>query len=377
MHNERHMKKDEKLIREFAALAGVEINGSRERDMQVLDTRFYSRMLRDGPFALGESYMDGWWDVASLDDLIFRFVRADLERRISPLKLILPVLKAKMFNLQHRGRAFRIGEHHYDLGNDLYRAMLDKRMTYTCGYWKGANDLDQAQEAKLELVCRKIGLQQGMTVLDIGCGWGSFARYAVEKYGVSVTGITVSKEQVELGRSLCEGMPVEFRLQDYRDVTGVFDRVVSLGMFEHVGVKNYGAYMQIVERSLADNGIFLLHTIGANEPRFARDPWTEKYIFPDSILPCAGQIARAAEGLFVMEDWHNFGTHYDPTLMAWMENCDRHWESLDQTKYDGRFYRMWKYFLLTAAGAFRARRNQLWQVVFTKRGLPGGLELIR
>jgi cyclopropane-fatty-acyl-phospholipid synthase len=371
------MKNAEELIRGLAALADVEINGSREWDMQVHDPRFYARMLRDGPLALGESYMDGWWDTASLDNLIFRLIRADLERRISPLKLVFPVLKAKLFNLQHRGRAFRIGEHHYDLGNDLYQAMLDKRMTYTCGYWKDTDDLDQAQEAKLELVCRKIGLQPEMTVLDIGCGWGSFARYAVEKYGVSVTGVTVSQEQVELGSSLCAGMPIEIRLQDYRDIQGTFDRVVSLGMFEHVGAKNYRKYMRIVERCLADDGIFLLHTIGANVPRFVRDQWTDKYIFPDSILPCADQIAHAAEGLFVMEDWHSFGPHYDPTLRAWMENCDCHWDSLDPGKYDGRFYRMWKYFLLSAAGAFRARRNQVWQILFSKRGLPGGCESIR
>jgi cyclopropane-fatty-acyl-phospholipid synthase len=371
------MKNEESLIRELAALAGVEINGDRAWDMQVHDARFYSRLLRDGLLALGESYMDEWWDAEALDDLFFRLIRADLEHRIKPLKLILPVLKAKLFNLQHTRRAFRIGEHHYDLGNDLYRAMLDRRMTYTCGYWKDAEDLDQAQDAKLELTCRKIGLQPGMTVLDIGCGWGSFALYAAEKYGVSVTGITVSKEQVALANKLCEGWPIEIRLQDYRDLKGTFDRVVSLGMFEHVGVKNYRTYMQVVRRCLADDGISLLHTIGANSPRFATDPWTDKYIFPDSALPTALQIARAAEGLLVMEDLHNFGLHYDRTLMAWMANIDRHWDNLDRSRYDQRFYRMWKYFLQSAAGAFRARRNQLWQIVFSKRGLHPAYQSIR
>jgi cyclopropane-fatty-acyl-phospholipid synthase len=371
------MKNDEKLIREFAALADVQINGDRPWDIQVHDGRLYSRILQAGPLTLGESYVDGWWDTDDIPTLFFRLVRADLEHRIKPLRLILPVLKAKVFNLQQAGRAFRIGEHHYDLGNDLYQAMLDKRMTYTCGYWKDAENLDQAQEAKLDLVCRKIGLQPGMTVLDIGCGWGSFARYAAEKYGVSVTGITVSKEQVSLGREVCAGLPIELRFQDYRDLEGTFDRVVSLGMFEHVGVKNYRTYMRVVHRCLADEGIFLLHTIGAKAPQDAIDPWTEKYIFPNSALPTAPQITRAAENLFVMEDWHNFGPDYEATLLAWMENFDRNWESLDRKKYDQRFYRLWKYFLQSAAGGFRSRRNQLWQIVFSRRGLLPAYQSIR
>jgi len=371
------MRNEEGLIRDLAAVADVAINGDRPWDIRVHDARLYSRLLQGGPLALGESYMDQWWDTEALDDLFFRLIRADLEHRVRPFKLTLPVLKARLFNLQHSSRAFRIGEHHYDLGNDLYRAMLDKRMTYTCGYWKDAEDLDRAQEAKLDLVCRKIGLEPGMSVLDIGCGWGSFARYAAERYGVSVTGITVSREQVALGRELCEGLPIEIRLQDYRDLEGTFDRVVSLGMFEHVGVKNYRTYMEIVRRCLAGDGIFLLHTVGANSPRYSMHLWTDKYIFPDHVLPSVTQIARAAEGLFVMEDWHNFGTHYDRTLLAWMANFDRHWDSLDRDKYDNRFYRMWRYFLESTAGAFRARRNQLWQIVFSRQGRPGSCESIR
>jgi cyclopropane-fatty-acyl-phospholipid synthase len=371
------MRNPEELIREIAALAGVGINGGREWDMQVRDQRFYTRLLRDGPYALGESYMDGWWDVPHIDDLICRLIRADLEHRISPFKFVFPVLKSRLFNLQRGRRAFTIGEHHYDLGNDFYRAMLDRRMTYTCGYWKAARDLDQAQEQKLDLVCRKIGLGPGMKVLDIGCGWGSLARYAAEEYGASVTGVTVSKEQVELGRSFCAGLPVEIKLQDYRDVQGTFDRIVSLGMFEHVGAKNYRAYMKKVKSCLADDGIFLLHTIGVKTTKHATSPWTNKYIFPNSMLPTAAQIARAAEGLFVLEDWHSFGTHYDPTLMAWMANLDRNRDRLDHNIYDDRFFRMWKYFLLSSAGAFRACRNQLWQIVLSKGGLPGGCESIR
>jgi cyclopropane-fatty-acyl-phospholipid synthase len=148
-------------------------------------------------------------------------------------------------------------------------------------------------------------------------------------------------------------------------------------MFEHVGPKNYRQYMQVVESCLVDDGLFLLHTIGTNTTKTAVDPWTNKYIFPGGVLPVAEQIAAAAGGVFIMEDWHNFGTHYDPTLMAWMANVDAHRDELRGLGYDERFYRMWRYFLLSSAGSARARRNQLWQIVYSKRGLDGGYESVR
>jgi cyclopropane-fatty-acyl-phospholipid synthase len=249
--------------------------------------------------------------------------------------------------------------------------MLDQRMVYTCAYYEEAQDLDEAQEAKLEMVCRKLGLQPGQRILDIGCGWGSFAKYAAENHGVSVVGITISQEQVELSRRLCSGLPVEIRLQDYRDLDERFDHVVSLGMFEHVGFKNYKTYMETVSRSLSDNGIFLLQTIGSNISVRTTDPWIGKYIFPNSMLPSIKQISKAMEGLFVMEDWHNFGVHYDKTLIAWFQNFDSNWNSLKRN-YTDRFYRMWKYYLLSSAGAFRSRKIQLWQVALSKNGLADG-----
>jgi len=249
--------------------------------------------------------------------------------------------------------------------------MLDKRLTYTCAYWDNAETLDEAQEAKLDLVARKINLKEGMKVLDIGCGWGSFAKYAAEKYGAEVVGITVSKEQVKLARELCKGLPVEIRLQDYRDVDGKFDHIVSLGMIEHVGQKNYRTFMNIVHRCLKDEGLFLLHTIGNNKSVKKCDPWIEKYIFPNGMLPSIKQLAKSFEGLFVVENWHNYGTHYDKTLMAWFKNFTG---NLDKIKhiYDNRFYRMWKYYLLSCAGSFRARKIQLWQIVLSKKGLKDG-----
>lgn len=245
--------------------------------------------------------------------------------------------------------------------------MLDKRLNYTSAYWRDASNLDQAQEAKLDLVCRKIGLQPGMTVLELGCGWGSFAKYAAEKHGVDVLGVTVSAEQVELGMELCRGLPVELRLQDYRDVEGEYDRVISIGVMEHVGYKNYRTYMEVVNRTLKPGGIGFFHTIGKNTSDVATNAWTEKYIFPNGMLPSIAQMAAAMEGLFVVEDWHNFGPDYDPTLMAWHVNFERAWPEL-KDRYGERFYRMWRYYLLSSAGGFRSRKTQLWQVVFTRIG---------
>ena len=254
--------------------------------------------------------------------------------------------------------------------------MLDKRLTYTCGYWKNAKDLNEAQEAKLDLVCRKIGLKRGQSVLDIGSGWGSFIGYAAEKYGASAVGLTVSKEQKELANELYDNLPVEIRLQDYRDINEKFDHVVSLGMFEHVGYKNYRTYMEVVHGVLKSDGIFLLHTIGGNKSVFSSDPWFHKHIFPNSMLPSIKQIGQSIEGLFVMEDWHNFSADYDKTLMAWHKNFEDNWDKI-KSNYDDRFYRMWRYYLLSFAGSFRARKNQLWQIVLSKKGIAGGYKSIR
>jgi cyclopropane-fatty-acyl-phospholipid synthase len=357
--------------------ADVKIGGARPWDLAVHNDEAFSRIFRQGTLGLGEAYMDGWWDAPALDQFIAKVLNAHLEKeiRFSPA-FISGLAKAWLFNRQSKSRAFQVGEEHYDLGNDLYRAMLDTRMVYTCGYWKDAKNLDEAQEAKLDLVCRKIGLKKGDRVLDIGCGWGSFAKFAAEKYGAHVVGITISKEQAELGRKLCEGLPVEIRVQDYREVHEEFDHIISLGMFEHVGVKNYAEYFKVAKRCLKEGGLFLLHTIGRNITTPAADPWIDKYIFPNGMLPSVVQIAKASESQFVMEDWHNFGADYDKTLMAWFSNFDAAWPQLKKM-YGDRFYRMWKYYLLSCAGAFRSRSIELWQVVFSKDGVPGGYQSVR
>jgi cyclopropane-fatty-acyl-phospholipid synthase len=312
--------------------------------------------------------------------LVARVLRSGRSRKLyafGHLSLLMTWLKESILNRQNKARAFEVGREHYDVGNDLYERMLDKRMIYSCGYWAHANTLDEAQEAKLDLVCRKAGLKPGMRVLDIGCGWGGFAKYAAEKCGASVVGITISHEQAALATECVRGLPVEIRIQDYRDVLdGPYDRVISIGMFEHVGHKNYRTYMQKVRSLIKDDGLFLLHTIGANNTRRMPDPWFDKYIFPNGILPSVAQIGAAVDKIFTLEDWHNFGADYEKTLLAWHENFNSHWYELAHI-YGERFYRMWRFYLLSMAGAFRSRHVHLWQLVLSPRGVEGGYRSIR
>jgi cyclopropane-fatty-acyl-phospholipid synthase len=365
------------ITQKLLSLAGIKINGDNPWDIRVHNEKFHQRVLSQGSLGLGESYMEGWWDCDALDEFFSRVVRAQIQNGIGKnWALLFGVLLARCLNMQSKKRAFQIGEKHYDLGNELFINMLDKRLVYSCAYWKEANSLETAQEHKLELICQKLGLLPGMRILDIGCGWGSLAKYAAEKYKVTVVGITVSKEQVELGRSLCAGLPVEIRLQDYRDVNEKFDRAVSVGMIEHVGYKNYRTYMEIVRRCLKDDGLFLLHTIGGNKSVTSVDPWMNRYIFPNGMLPSIKQLGQSMEGLFVMEDWHNFSADYDRTLIAWYNNLEKNWDK-QKPNYDERFHRMWKYYLLSCAGAFRARGNQLWQIVLSPKGVIGGYKSIR
>ena len=368
-------------IMDLLTQAGVALNGSAPCDPQIHNEHFYARVVTHGSLGLGESYMDGWWDVEDLDAFLFRVLDAHLDHKVGGFDDAWLWLKAKLLNLQRGRRAYVIGEHHYDIGNDLFEAMLGRRLVYSCGYWKnatdsGGNGLDDAQEAKLDLVCRKLGLAPGMRVLDIGCGWGEALKFAVERYGVSGVGITVSQEQAQFAHDLCTGLPIEIRVQDYREITDKdgnerFDRSWSIGMFEHVGIKNYRRYFEIVHRCLADDGLSLLHTIGGNTSTNHTDPWIAKYIFPNSLVPSAAQIARASEERFVIEDWHNFGADYDKTLLAWRANFNAAWPQLRE-KYGERFRRMWVFYLAASAATFRARRNQLWQIVLSPRGVPGG-----
>jgi cyclopropane-fatty-acyl-phospholipid synthase len=370
-------KSPERLVPELFASADVTINGGRPWDIQVHNLHFYKRLLAGGSMAMGESYMDGWWDCEALDQFFDRILKFRLEQKAKKsLKALWCGAKAAVTWSPNRFQAFDIGRQHYDIGNDLFSLMLDKWMNYSCAYWKDASDLDEAQESKMDLICRKLDLQPGMRVLDVGCGWGGLAAYAAKRYGVDVVGITISMEQLKLARQRCEGLPVTIKLRDYRNMADTFDRIVSVGMFEHVGASRYRTFMRMIRRCLAPEGLFLLHTIAGNRSVRSCDPWISRYIFPNSMLPSSRQISSAAEKLLVLEDWHNFGPDYDPTLMAWYRNFNENWHRIKHT-YDGRFFRMWTYYLLACAGSFRARRNQLWQVVFSRDGVRPKYESVR
>ncbi|QLK61588.1 cyclopropane fatty acyl phospholipid synthase [Enterobacteriaceae bacterium Kacie_13] len=366
-----------RIVSEMLSSADIRINGNRPFDLKVKNTDFFKRVLQEGSLGLGESYMDGWWECERLDIFFQRVLRAGLEDKLPRhFKDTLRIAAARILNLQSRKRAWIVGKEHYDLGNDLFTLMLDPYMQYSCGYWKDATTLEEAQEAKLKMICDKLQLKPGLRLLDIGCGWGGLSEYAARHYGVSVVGVTISAEQQKLAQDRCEGLDVTILLQDYRDLNDQFDRIVSVGMFEHVGPKNYQTYFNVAKRNIKPDGIFLLHTIGSNKTDLSVDPWIDKYIFPNGCLPSIQQIAHTSESLFVMEDWHNIGADYDRTLMAWHERFQLHWPQLAE-RYGDRFHRMFTYYLNACAGAFRARDIQLWQVVFSPQGVDGGIRVPR
>ena len=359
--------------------AGILINGKNPWDIQVHNEKFYSRVFAQGSMGLGDSYVDGWWDVQALDQFFDKLLRVRLDKKFIRFTFILNAIKAQIFNLQTKNKARHVVESHYDIGNELYTRMLDKNMQYTCAYWTGAKNLDAAQIAKLHLICKKLKLKKGMKVLELGGGYGGLARFMAKVYGCEVVSYNISKEQVAYGRAWCKGLPVTFIEADYREAKGVYDRVVSIGLCEHIGHKNHRAFMKLAHKCLKDHGLFLLHTIASNISVTTIDPWIEKYIFQNALIPSAKQLTAAFEGVFVLEDLHNLGISYDHTLMAWHKNFEKTWHELKDTKpvYTERFHRMWRYYLLCSAGSFRSRKNQLFQIVLSKNGYLGGYESVR
>jgi len=371
------MDRNKIIVEDLLNQVGIFVGDNNPWDITVKDERFFKSIIKDGELGLGESFMRGWWDSPNMDQMIFKLFEGNIQNKVKEnLSTLLWIAFTKISNFQTKNKAKLVGIKHYDIGNKLFSLMLDKRMNYSCGYWNNTNNLDIAQENKLEVICQKLNLKPGMKILDIGCGWGAFGKYAAEKYDVKTTGITISKNQKQLGEALCKGLPVTFELKDYRDLSGQYDRIVSIGMLEHVGYKNYSNFFRIINNCLVDDGIALIHTIGSNRSVTTTSAWLDKYIFPNGMIPSIKQIGAAIEKSFVMEDWHNFGHYYDTTLMAWFQNFESNWELINND-YNQEFYRMWKYYLLSNAAAFRARYNQLWQIVLTKKGIVGGYKSIR
>lgn len=357
-----------KAVAELLAEAGIAINGGRPWDIEVRDGRFFSRLLASGSLGAGESYVDGWWECGALDEMFARIFRRGLDRRFPSMRLAMLSMVSRAVNLQSRWLSRRVADGHYSVGNELYEAMLGPSMQYSCGYWKDAGSLDEAQRAKLDLVGRKLELEPGMSVLELGGGFGMLARHLAEEFGCRVVSYNICGEQVAYGRKACAGLPVRIEQKDYRDAaaeTGMFDRVVSVGLCEHVGYRNYRGLARLAWERLKEGGLWLLHTIGGNESMRATDPWIDRYIFPGGMIPSIAQLGAALEPDWVVEDWHNFGPDYDRTLMAWHERFEAAWPRMG-ARYGERFARMWRYYLLSSAAAFRERRLQLWQFVASK-----------
>ena len=365
-----------KKLEQLFDSADIQINGNRPWDIHIHNPLVFRRAITEGNLGLGESYMEGYWDCADLEEFCFRLLRIKADEKIVAPVMFIGKLIGKTYNLQHPSRAYTVGERHYNTGNDLFKAMLDSRMIYSCGYWKEAETLDEAQEKKLRLIFDKLQLQPGMHLLDIGCGWGGAARFASEHYKVAITGVTVSTEQAAIAKEVCRELPVSIEVVDYRKLEGCYDRIYSIGMFEHVGYKNYRDYFELVSRCLKPDGLTLLHTIGSNTPCTNGDPWSCKYIFPNSMLPSASQITKNYEDLLMLEDWHVFTYDYSLTLRAWYKNFEKEWPDL-RSRYDATFRRMWHYYLLSFSGAFRARSIQLWQVLLSKNGIQGRTSIAR
>lgn len=352
---------------EILQAAGIPLNGEEPWSIHVHNQKLWDRVISQKQLGFAESYMEGWWDCEALDVMLTKLLSINVLTLLKPSPfLAFHVARSHLFNNQTKRRAAANAKYHYNIGNDLYSRMLDPEMVYSCGYWAKADSLARAQLNKFDLICRKLNLQPGMRLLDIGSGWGGFLRYAVKNYGVVATGISPADNQISLAREKSEGLGITFIQQDYRDLSGEFDRIVSVGMMEHVGPRNYSTFFGKCDELLARDGRMLHHTIASNLTKQVTDPFFDRYIFPGGVLPSLTQISSAVENKFVIEDLHNFGPDYDRTLLEWQKNISVKWQEIPQ--YDLRFQRMWNYYLLSSAAGFRAGHLQLIQCVFQRVG---------
>lgn len=344
--------------------------------LRVHDSRFYSRLLSDAALGLGETYMDGWWDEADGDvvGLMGLIHLNDLRSKVrGNLRLQLNFLYHWVAAIATRTKSRSNVEFHYDTSNDFFELILDPMMTYSCGYQVYPDDsLEEMQLQKYELLSRKLDLQPGDRLLDIGCGWGGMLRYAAKNYGVRGLGITLSKEQMQWARQRIkeDGLEdrLEIRLQDYREMAGEFDKVVSIGMFEHVGREFQTTYMQQVSSLLRNGGIGVLHSIGTTGSQFP-GLWLRKYIFPGTYLPGIGDFTGNAEKADLkVVHMENLKPHYAETARWWKENLHAQHDAIVKLSGFGaeRVYRMWDFFFQLLEGGFRYGDLQVYQMLLYK-----------
>jgi cyclopropane-fatty-acyl-phospholipid synthase len=356
-------------VRRALAAADIEIDGHRPWDIRVNDPAFYLRMMPNPAFQIGQTYMDGMWDCDAIDEMVFKLIASRVYAQHEKGGVFhLRNALARVRNMQSRARAGEVALAHYDLDLDLYRGMLDETLTYTCAYWDAPGaTLADAQRAKLRLICDKLELKPGQTLLDIGCGFGGLAAFAAEHYGVKTLGVTNSQQHCTVARTLYPHL--ELALMDYRELPALgrrFDAVASVEMIEAVGPKNFTTYFDVVSQCLAPRGAFLLQSFISPASRFVCNEWFDRYIFPNGVVPSFPQLHAASAMTFgAPTDVHELGLHYPSTLLAWDRNLRATWPRL-RSRNDERFRRMWHFYLTSLAGVFRAEDLRLCQVLYRK-----------
>lgn len=339
----------------------------------IKDPDVYRRVLVQGDLGLGESYMDGQWESNDLEAFVAEMLKLEVVKKDLGL-LGLPLLSSAIVgsvswllfptNLSASGAKQNIAKH-YDISMKLYEQMLGPTMQYSGAYYHAPDmSLEAAQIAKMRLVAEKLDLKPGMKVLELGCGFGALADLMATEYGVEVTGVTLSEDQHAYAKKHFKNGKVDIRLQDYRSMTGQFDRIYSVGIFEHIGRNCYETYFEKCQELLKDDGIMVIHTIGfCRSGQWNHGGWMNTYIFPGAELPTMSHFTQQFQEQWHLEDWQSFGVSYAKTLRAWKDNLNN-WQGLEE--FDQSFRRMWEYYLMCCAASFQARRTKLWQLVYTK-----------
>jgi cyclopropane-fatty-acyl-phospholipid synthase len=370
----------ELAVRKLVEVAGVP--DTVFNHLNVSDDSVWYDIITKANLGIAEGYMHGKIDVDPLPLFLSLLNDTSIgtrrKEKFDVLGMVIGAIEAPtqmmgwLFNLQTKELSSRVTKQHYDAGNDLYEVMLGPSMSYTCAYWKDAENLDQAQEAKFNLIMRKLELQPGMKVADLGMGWGTAAAYMHKHGKVNVTGVSLSEKQVEWAQNNLVKDGLRFIWSDYRehcedpDIVGTYDRIYSIGMFEHIGPKNYEPFFKCIKALLKPDGLAVVHTIG--EPDFvaASDQFLEKYIFPGAVIPTLPMATKAFEHHFILEDFQNFGHDYSKTLAAWHVNSLKFFRE-NPNAYSPEFQRMWEYYLKMCEALFELRINQLWHFVLSPR----------